>query len=727
MSGYIENQNNDIYKKIINEKRKIAIWGTGYAGKQTAKALGINEGNIFDIFCFIDSSPKEPLMMGLPVVPASTIKKWSEYFIIIATNDYYDEIKDYLIEEGLVCDEDFIYWGELDKKVILGISGLYHDSAAAIIVNGEIIAAAQEERFTRKKHDLNFPQNAIRYCLNEANINFSKIDAVIYYDNPFLSLDRLICNIKSVGEKDQNLVDRNLRTLLMNKVWIHKMISSFFDGKLSEDKIYVTEHHISHATSAFFPSPFKEAAIITFDGVGEWATSTIGIGINNKISILKKIDYPDSLGLLYSAFTFFCGFKVNSGEYKLMGLAPYGTPVYYDKIVENVITIFDDGSYKLNMDFFEYQYGGNMTGDKLADLFDGPARVPESIITQREMDIAASIQKVTEEIVIKTARYAKKITGMKNVCLAGGTALNCVANGRLVKEGIFDSVWIQPAAGDAGGALGAALYFYYSTYYRRREVSCLDSMKGSYLGPEYNDERIHDFLINNNYKYAKYDNEGDFFNKVAELLSSDKVIGLFQGRMEFGPRALGNRSIIANPTSKDMQSKLNLKIKYRESFRPFAPSVMEEYCQEYFEMKCNSPYMLLTAPVKKERRLSKLEIKHDNSKKVDMLSLVNQCRSDIPAVTHLDYSARIQTVNERQNYNFYHIIKAFRNKTGCACVVNTSFNVRGEPIVCTLEDAYNCFMRTDMDILILNQFILYKEEQPEFIDKQNWRDIYELD
>jgi len=612
---------------------------------------------------------------------------------------------------------------------ILGVSALYHDSAAALIKDGEIIAAAQEERFTRKKHDPSIPENAIEYCLKEAGIEADDLDAVVYYDNPVLTMGRFVKNLKYVGEDSKELLEFSLESLVAKKMWVHKLLRNCLGGRLGiEDKLYVTEHHISHAASAFFPSPYKNAAIITVDGVGEYATTTLGYGENNSIKLLKEIDYPHSLGLLYSAFTYFCGFKVNSGDYKLMGLAPYGEPVYYQLIKEKLIDIKPDGSYRLNLEYFDYPYGRAMTNEKFAELFGGERRLPESAITKREMDMAASVQKVVEELVVLMAQHVKEIVGdqTENLVLAGGVALNCVANGVLQRKKIFKNIWVQPAAGDAGGALGAALFYYYQQCDNERICDDKnDFQKASYLGPAFSKEYVEDFLKTKNYVYHKFDNQGVFYKKVAELLNDKKVIGLFNGRMEYGPRALGNRSIIADSRDPQMQSKLNLKIKYRESFRPFAPSVLEEDMAGYFKMDCKSPYMLLCADVQDVRRTEfdlEKEMLDEN-----MLPVINKVRSDIPAVTHVDYSARIQTVNENDNPVYYGIIKAFKKLTGCSVIINTSFNVRGEPIVCTPEDAYMCFMRTEMDVLILENCILYKEEQNNLEVDESWREQYELD
>lgn len=613
---------------------------------------------------------------------------------------------------------------------ILGISALYHDAAAALIKDGEIIAAAQEERFTRKKHDPAIPKHAIQYCLDEGKIAAEDLCAVVYYDNPFLTLGRFVQNLRYTGTDSEDLLQFSLESLVNRKMWVHHMLEDILGRLGIEDKLYVTEHHISHAASAFFPSPYMNAAIITIDGVGEYATTTIGYGKGNHIRILQTIDYPHSLGLLYSAFTYFCGFKVNSGDYKLMGLAPYGEPIYYQLIKEKLIDIKQDGSYRLNLDYFDFQYGRAMTNEKFAQLFGGERRKPEAIITKREMDMAASVQKIVEEILVLMARHIKALIGEKveNLVLAGGVALNCVANGVLRRERIFENIWVQPAAGDAGGALGAAMFYWYQYCNNERIVDAIhDSQKASYLGPDYSDDIIETYLKSKGYAYHLFEDNQIFYQEVAKLLNEQKVIGLFEGRMEFGPRALGNRSIIGDPRSPQMQSKLNLKIKYRESFRPFAPSVLEENIAEYFEMDGRSPYMLICADVRKERRKdfclgNEMQLSQEN-----LLPIVNKVRSDIPAVTHVDYSARIQTVNAKDNPIYYGIIKAFKELTGCSVVINTSFNVRGEPIVCTPEDAYLCFMRTEMDVLVLGKLILYKEEQQKLENDEDWRNQYELD
>lgn len=613
---------------------------------------------------------------------------------------------------------------------ILGISALYHDAAAALIQDGEIIAAAQEERFTRIKHDPSIPKNAIAYCLKEGKVMAEDLHAVVYYDNPLLTMGRFMENLRCIGDDNKDLLKLSLEGLVSRKMWVHELLTDCMGRLGMENKLYVTEHHISHASSAFFPSPFRKAAIITLDGVGEYATTTIGYGEENRVEILQEINYPHSLGLLYSAFTYFCGFKVNSGDYKLMGLAPYGKPIYYKIIKEKLIDIKPDGSYHLHLDYFDFQYGRSMTNEKFAELFGGSRREPESPITKREMDMAASIQKIVEEILVLMAKHAKDMIGdeIDNLVLAGGVALNCVANGILKRQKIFKNIWVQPAAGDAGGALGAAMFYYYQHCGNQRKTDELhDRQKASYLGPGYSSEYIEDYLIDKRYPYHKQKDRESLCQKVAALLNEQKVIGLFQGRMEFGPRALGNRSIIADARSTQMQSKLNLKVKYRESFRPFAPSVLEECTHKYFEMDERSPYMTFCADVREERRKEFCLEEEITQAEDNLLSVVNKARSDIPAVTHVDYSARIQTVNEDDNPAYYGIIKAFQKLTGCGVIINTSFNVRGEPIVCSPEDAYLCFMRTEMDVLVLEDCVLYKEEQPCKPESEDWRKQYELD
>lgn len=610
---------------------------------------------------------------------------------------------------------------------VLGISALYHDAAAALIKDGEIVAAAQEERFTRRKHDPSIPKNAMSYCLETGGIEPDDLEAVVYYDNPLLTMGRFVDNLRYVGEDSKDLLKLSLESLTGKKMWIHHMLADCLGRLGIENKLYVTEHHISHASSAFFPSPYRETAVITLDGVGEYATTTISYGKDNHIKVLQQIDYPHSLGLLYSAFTYFCGFKVNSGDYKLMGLAPYGVPIYYELIKKEIIDIKPDGSYRLNLQYFDYQYGRAMTNEKFENLFGGSRRKPESEITKREMDMAASVQKVVEEVLVLMARHTKELVGehVDNLVLAGGVALNCVANGVLLREKIFKNIWIQPAAGDA---VGAAMFYYYQHCGNERNVDGIHDKQGaSYLGPEFGEEEIERYLTSHQYIYHEPKDEQAFYQEIAELLDGQKVIGLFEGRMEYGPRALGNRSIIGDPRSPKMQSKLNLKIKYRESFRPFAPSVLEECAGEYFEIDCQSPYMLLCADVKEDRRKAFQLDKEIASSNENLLAVVNKARSDIPAVTHVDYSARIQTVTEQGNKIYYGIIKAFQKLTGCGVVINTSFNVRGEPIVCTPEDAYLCFMRTEMDVLVLGKYILYKEEQPRLQEETDWREQYELD
>ncbi|MCX6158491.1 MAG: carbamoyltransferase [Ignavibacteriae bacterium] len=613
-------------------------------------------------------------------------------------------------------------------KNILGISAFYHDSAAAIISNGEIIAAAQEERFSRKKHDPRFPINAINYCLQEAFIEPGELDAIVFYDNPLRSFDRIIKNFIMTGENGLAQFEKAIPSILGVKLWIQDYVKNSIGTLGKIDKLLYSEHHLSHAASAFYPSPFDNAAIITIDGVGEWSTSTIGIGNGNKIEMLKEINYPHSLGLLYSAITYYCGFKVNSGEYKLMGLAPYGKPEYFDLILDNLIDVKDDGSYMLNTEYFGYLDSLKMTNDKFNSLFGGNPRDPESRITYREMNIAASIQKVLEYVMLKMAKYVRKDTGMENLVLAGGVALNCVSNGLILKEKIFDNIWIQPAAGDAGGALGSALAINYLYFSQERKLNPTgrDSQKGSYLGPAFSNNEIQAFLDRNDYPYERIENGDTRFTKIAEALSEGKIVGYFGGRMEFGPRALGARSIIGDPRNIETQSKMNLKIKYRESFRPFAPSALAEDVSKYFEMDVESPYMLLVAPVKEERRLP-FDLGNFLDNDDDMIRIVNKARSDIPAITHVDYSARVQTVNILDKPDYHNIIKKFKEITGYGVIVNTSFNVRGEPIVCTPLDAYKCFMRSDIDILVLEEYILHKTNQPNYKDKENWKEEYELD
>ncbi|OGV65273.1 MAG: hypothetical protein A2283_05660 [Lentisphaerae bacterium RIFOXYA12_FULL_48_11] len=606
---------------------------------------------------------------------------------------------------------------------ILGISAFYHDSAAALIRDGKIIAAAQEERFSRKKHDERFPINAIKYCLAEGGIGKGQLDAIAFYDKPVTKFARILETYFSVAPKGLNSFMMALPIWLKQKLWIPMEIEIAMEQcGMDTPKIYFPEHHESHAASAFYPSPFQSAAVLTIDGVGEWATSTLGRGDGNKLEIISDLRFPHSLGLLYSAFTYFTGFRVNSGEYKLMGLAPYGEPRYVDLIYKNLIDVKEDGSLALNMKYFGYLDGLTMTNDKFAELFGGPARKSESEITQREMDIARSIQVVTEEIVLKMAKHLQTITGEKNLCMAGGVALNCVANGRLLREGPFENIWIQPAAGDAGGALGAAMLVWHLVNKGERNADGVhDSMQGAYLGPEFKDDDIEAYLKSKGYP-AKNLVGDEWAKTLAKIIDEQNVIGLVHGRMEFGPRALGNRSIVGDARSTKMQSIMNLKIKYRESFRPFAPSCLVEKVDKFFELDTPSPYMLLVAPVRKERCLGQ-----ENMTKIPIRERINQARSDVPAITHVDYSARVQTVDRSTNPRYYDLIKAFEDRTGYGIIINTSFNVRGEPIVGSPEDAYRCFMRTEMDYLVLGSFLLNKKEQPPWAEQANWRLDYVLD
>ncbi|MGD9874786.1 MAG: carbamoyltransferase [Kiritimatiellia bacterium] len=607
---------------------------------------------------------------------------------------------------------------------ILGISAFYHDSAAALVRDGQIIAAAQEERFTRKKHDSNFPVNAVRYCLAEGGIQSGQLDAVAFYDKPINKFARILETYIGVAPKGLNSFMMALPLWLKQKLWIPPEIEASLEqaGIKMPPEMFFPEHHESHAGSAFYPSPYESAAILTIDGVGEWATSTIGRGRGNQVEIFSELRFPHSLGLLYSAFTYFTGFKVNSGEYKLMGLAPYGKPVFADLIRDKLLDLREDGSFRLNLDYFGYLDGLTMTNNRFDELFGGPPRKSESDLTEREMDIAASIQVVAEEIVLRMARHVHKITGEKYLCMAGGVALNCVANGRLLREGPFEDIWIQPAAGDAGGALGCALLVWHQVKGNPRSADNKhDQMNGAYLGPEFSDEEVGEFLQVKGYP-ATRPTEADWARTIARLIAEENVIGLCQGRMEFGPRALGGRSIIGDARSPKMQSIMNLKIKYRESFRPFAPSCLEEKASDYFELDRPSPYMLLVARVRKDRCLGL-----DESEKLSVRERINQVRSDIPAITHVDYSARVQTVNRETSPRYHAIIKAFDDLTGYGIVINTSFNVRGEPIVCTPEDAYRCFMRTEMDYLVLGSYILDKKHQPPFQDSASWRTDFVLD
>ena len=603
---------------------------------------------------------------------------------------------------------------------ILGISAFYHDSAACLVKDGEIISAAQEERFTRKKHDYNFPINAVNFCLSYSKISVNELDLVAFYDKPFLKFERLLESYLNYAPKGIKSFIKAMPLWIKEKLWMKELIKKELNY---EGKTIFPEHHESHAASAFFPSPFNEAAILTMDGVGEWTTTSFGVGKDNKIELIADIKFPHSLGLLYSAFTYYTGFKVNSGEYKVMGLAPYGEPKFKELILKELIDVKDDGSFRMNMDYFNYPVGLTMTNEKFHDLFGGPPRKPETKLTQKEMDIARSIQDVTEEIVMKMGKHVYKVTGLKNLSLAGGVALNCVANGKLLREGPFENIWIQPASGDAGGALGSALVGWYNYFEKPRNVDSLnDSQKGSYLGPEYSNTEILEFLNQKEINFKKLDDE-EIPIVVSNLIAQEKVIGWFQGRMEFGPRALGSRSIIGDARSPKMQAQMNLKIKFREGFRPFAPSVLAEKVSEYFDINSSSPYMLLVADIKKERQ----KIMNENEKKLFGINKLNILRSDIPAVTHVDYSARIQTVHKDTNKLYYELIKKFDEDYNCAVIINTSFNVRGEPIVCTPEDAYKCFMRTNIDYLILGNYLLDKIEQRKFEEDKDWKKEFALD
>ena len=607
---------------------------------------------------------------------------------------------------------------------ILGISAFYHDSAAALVCDGVIVAAAQEERFTRTKHDAGFPLNAVKYCLAELEKRGGKVDAVAFYDKPIRKFERILKTYFSTAPSGLQSFMMAVPLWLKEKLWIPMAIEEALEkcGIKTMPPLYFPEHHESHAASAFFPSPFKKAAILTLDGVGEWATSAIGRGDGNRIEILEDLHFPHSLGLLYSAFTYFTGFRVNSGEYKLMGLAPYGEPKYVDIIKDNLLDLREDGSFRMNLKYFGYVDGLTMTNDAFAKLFGGPARKAESEITQREMDIARSIQVVTEEIVIRMATHARRLTGEEYLVMAGGVALNCVANGRLLREGLFKDIWIQPAAGDAGGALGAALMGAFQIHGAERKADNVhDAMHGSLIGPDIVDDEVESFLKAKGYPARKLA-PAEWGPELAKIIASENVIGLVQGRMEFGPRALGGRSIIGDARSTKMQSVMNLKIKYRESFRPFAPSCLAERVGDYFELDRPSPYMLLVAQVRKDRCIGMAE-----ASQLSIRDRINQIRSDIPAITHVDYSARVQTVSPESNPRYYDLIKAFDQQTGYGVIINTSFNVRGEPIVCTAEDAYRCFMRTEMDYLVLGSFVLDKKAQPEWMDKADWRNDYKMD
>ena len=609
---------------------------------------------------------------------------------------------------------------------ILGISSFYHDSAAALIQDGKISAAAQEERFSRKKHDERFPKNAIKYVLEEANIELNQVDYIVFFEKPFLKFERLLETYLAFapnGLKSFSLaMPIWLREKLFQKKYLFDLLQGLDRNFKDIKKIKFSEHHYSHAASAFYPSPFKEALILTLDGVGEWATTTVAHGKGNEITMLKEIHFPHSLGLLYSAFTYYTGFKVNSGEYKVMGLAPYGKPIYKDLILKNLIDVKNDGSFRLDMSYFNFATGLTMTNKKFEDLFGKPVRKKEDeLLTQFHMDIASSIQAVTEEIVVRLTKDIAKEYNVKNLCMAGGVALNCVANGKVLKKKIFQNIWVQPAAGDAGGSLGAALAYWHQELKNERKIDLTDGMKGSYLGPSYENPIIEKKLISLNANYKKCTDD-DLMDILANELSKEKTVGWFQGRMEFGPRALGARSILADPRSERTQKELNLKVKFRESFRPFAPSVLAEDASSWFDLENPSPYMLLVTSVKKNIQIP---MTHDQEKLFGIERL-NIKRSKIPAVTHVDYSARVQTVHQNTNPKYYKLIKKFKRITGCPVLVNTSFNIRGEPIVCTPEDAFKCFMGTNLDILVIENFIMYKEDQDKIL-KKFYQSEFDLD
>ncbi|RMG21418.1 MAG: hypothetical protein D6730_18305 [Bacteroidetes bacterium] len=619
------------------------------------------------------------------------------------------------------------------REAILGISAYYHDSAAAILVDGDILAAAHEERFTRKKHDPSFPLHAARYVLEEAGISYDELTAVAFYDKPYLKFERLLETYHAFAPKGLRSFLSAMPVWIKEKLFMKRMLNEELE-KLGKGKnkvpVLFPEHHLSHAASAFYPSPFEEAAILTLDGVGEWATATIGYGKGKDITLLRELSFPHSIGLLYSAFTYYTGFKVNSGEYKLMGLAPYGNPcsertkTFKKKIYEELIDVKEDGSMLLNMKYFNFATGLRMTNDKRwTELFGLPPRPAESLLTQAYMDMAQAIQQVTEEIVIKLGRTARELTGSKNLVMAGGVALNCVANGKLMNKNIFDEIWIQPAAGDAGGALGAAQAAWHIWKGKERRVNGKDSMKGAYLGPAFSKNEIQRVIRKYSARYSYYKSFDELAEDVASLIAAGNVIGWYQGRMEYGPRALGNRSILGDARSPEMQKKMNLKIKYREGFRPFAPSVLEEDIQEYFELDKPSPYMLLVFPVKESRR----NPEPPNYQQLELYDRLYHLRSDVPSITHIDYSARIQSVSKETNPRYWKLIHEFKQQTGYGLVVNTSFNVRGEPIVCTPDDAYRCFMRTEMDFLVMGNYVFDKREQQALKDDSNWQEEFELD
>ncbi len=592
---------------------------------------------------------------------------------------------------------------------ILGISAFFHDSAAALVIDGEIVAAAQEERFTRKKHDAGFPQNAVDYCLREAGLTASQLDYVGFYDKPLLKFERLLESYLAFAPLGFRSFLQSIPLWVKQKLYHRRELSRGLHHEYRRGYVFA-EHHESHAASAFFPSPFEEAAVLTMDGVGEWATASIGHGRGNSLKLLQELRFPHSLGLLYSAFTYYCGFKVNSGEYKLMGLAPYGEPRFSDLILKELLDLKEDGSFRMDMSYFNYCQGLTMTSRKFDRLFGGAPRQPESKLTQREMDLAASVQVVTEEIMLRMARHAQALTGSKNLCLAGGVALNCVGNGRILRDGPFDNLWIQPAAGDAGGALGVALLIWHQLLDKPRTTQPRDNQKGSLLGPQFAEAEIQAFLDRVGAKYQKFDDDQSLCAHVAGLMANEKVIGWLQGRMEFGPRALGSRSILGDARSRNMQSEMNLKTKFRESFRPFAPSILEDRVEEFFEMRPReqSPYMLLVAPVQPSRRIEL----HGSDANLFGLEKLKVARSDVPAITHVDYSARVQTVDADRHGRYHRLLTKFAERTGCPVVINTSFNVRGEPIVCSHEHAWRCFLATNMDVLVLERFVLLKADQP---------------
>jgi carbamoyltransferase len=604
---------------------------------------------------------------------------------------------------------------------ILGVSAFYHDSAACLLSDGEIVAAAQEERFSRKKGDASFPARAVEYCLRSAGITQSDLHAVGFYDKPLLKFERILETYLSVSPRGFGSFVKAGPLWMKEKLYTARELRTALGDY--EGELLFAEHHESHAASAFFPSPFESAAILTMDGVGEWATASLGVGHGSDISLLKELHWPDSLGLLYSAFTYYTGFKVNSGEYKVMGLAPYGEPRYVDLIYRELMELREDGSFTLNQKYFNYLAGLTMTSEAFNQIFGGPPRVPETKLTQKEMDLARSVQVVCEEVMLRMARTAHRETGLKDLCLAGGVALNCVGNGRLLREGPFTRLWIQPAAGDAGGALGVAQLTWHRHCGKPRSVKPgKDAMKGAYLGPSFSENDIEQFLRSAGAVYERLDRD-PLLKRVAGLLGEEKIVGWFNGRMEFGPRALGARSILGDPRSPRMQAQMNIKIKFREGFRPFAPSVLRERAADYFELECESPYMLLVAPVRPERQIP-TSPKDQGLWGIDQLNVV---RSDIPAVTHIDYSARIQTVDREHNPDYYDLIKEFDRLTGCAVLVNTSFNVRGEPIVCTPADAFQCFMRTHIDYLVLGPFLVSKTTQPEWKETTEWQKEFQLD